>query len=117
VLVVEDDESLREVVSTVLEMEGYHVVGASTAAEAMDGFEQGSPSLILLDITVPGMDVETFAAEIGRQPTVWKPRIIVLTADAHGQQIAEQIGAVAFLAKPFAIDVLVAEVARACALG
>lgn len=115
-LIVEDDDSLRDVLRTVLEMDGYEVGAASSATEALDSITAHMPSVILLDVTLPGMDGEAFCTELHRRKLSSSPHIILLTADARGRQIAHQVGAAGYLEKPFAVAALLTEIERVSGL-
>ena len=110
VLVVEDDPGLREVIAEILLLDGYEVLTAGDGLEAIEVLRERQPSVILLDMMMPRMDGFAFAAEAQRLgiqiPT------IVLTADNRARQKAEQVGAVSYLEKPFAIPSLLEAVGR-----
>jgi DNA-binding response OmpR family regulator len=56
VLLVDDDESLRQVISQYLTQEGYRVVAAGNGADALKHFYAERPDAVLLDLMMPGMD-------------------------------------------------------------
>src|SRR5205085_1494031 len=56
ILIVDDDDRLREFVRVNLEMEGYSVREASSAEEALEAIEDQAPELVLLDVVMPGVD-------------------------------------------------------------
>jgi CheY-like chemotaxis protein len=111
-LVVDDDRSLQEVLETALEMEGYRVLLASDAFEAIEKVKTESPKLILFDMFLPRMDGVEFAEELSRLGFRPEIPIVVVTGDERGRQKANQIGAEGFLAKPFTIPDLLDQVAR-----
>jgi CheY-like chemotaxis protein len=111
VLVVDDDRSLQEVLETALEMEGYRVLLASDAFEAIEKIRAEAPSIILFDMFLPRMDGVTFAEELSRLGFRPKIPIVAVTGDDRGRQKANQIGAEGFLAKPFTIPDLLNQVA------
>src|SRR5207248_7469114 len=67
ILVVEDSESLREALTTVLGLEGYPVVTAVNGLLALDAVSHADYCLILLDIAMPVMDGFEFLVAYGRQ--------------------------------------------------
>src|SRR5215831_16703157 len=68
-MVVDDDEDIREVLKLFLEAEGYRVVTAADGRDALQQLQsQEQPSLILLDLMMPGMDGEQFMGAIRRSP-------------------------------------------------
>jgi two-component system phosphate regulon sensor histidine kinase PhoR len=111
VLVVDDDESIREVVEMALRSEGYEVVGAPNGAVALDLIGQARPGLILLDMRMPVMDGWQFARVFRQTPGPHVP-IIAFTAARDARERAKQISADDVLAKPFELDDLFAIVRR-----
>ena len=109
VLVVEDDEAIREIVSRMLESEGYTVHAASNGLEGMERFYVTLPELIILDVKMPQMDGwET----LGRVRQISNCPVIMLTVLAAQDDIekALQTGADDYMAKPFGIRELKARV-------
>jgi CheY-like chemotaxis protein len=100
VLVVEDDESLRDVIEWALADAGYRVTLAENGAVALRAVEHTRPCAILLDMRMPVMDGWTFARSYRARPGPHAP-IIVLTAARDAGDWARQIQATAYLAKPF----------------
>ena len=80
VLIVEDDPPTRELLSRLLESEGWQVATAENGRVALDALERRIPSLILLDLMMPVMDGCQFATELRRQPRWREIPVIVLTA-------------------------------------
>lgn len=56
ILVVDDNPTLRQLISVQLQMSGYHVVEAENGRAAVDALKRGCPDLILMDIQMPVMD-------------------------------------------------------------
>ncbi len=111
VLVVDDDQGIRELVATALSEEGYEVSGAADGAEALDRIAETQPDLILLDMRMPVMDGWEFARRYRSVPAPHAP-IVIVTAALDVAKDAKEIGADGFLAKPFQLDELVALVER-----
>jgi CheY-like chemotaxis protein len=111
VLVVEDDEALREVIEWTLADEGYAVETAENGAIALERVSGRSPKLILLDMRMPVMDGWAFAREYHGRPGPHAP-IVVLTAARDAGTWARDVQATGYLAKPFAIDQLLDTVQR-----
>jgi len=109
VLVVDDDEAIREWVAVILADEGYAVETAGDGDEALQRVETKSPALILLDIRMPRMNGLEFAAAYRELPGPHAP-IVVMTAGRDAQQRAREVGADGYLAKPFDLDDVVAAV-------
>ena len=111
VLLVEDDADLVALISLVLQEGGYRVKIACNGREALAKLENDIPDLILLDMKMPVMKGPEFALELevrhGRQAP-----IVVLTAAADAHRRAAEVGADAWLGKPFDPDALLSTVRR-----
>ena len=110
VLVVDDDPTIRSSISDILDLEGYPVATASNGAEALALVEQAVPSLVLLDMRMPIMDGWRFAGALS-QRRIDVP-IVVVTAAQDAEDWAREVGAEAFLAKPFELTELLEVVRR-----
>ncbi len=111
VLVVDDDDTIRELIAMALVDEGYEVETAVHGKEALDRVGRSPLSLILLDMRMPVMDGWEFAQVYRQLPGPHAP-IVVLTAGRDAANAAAQIGAAGFLAKPFDLERLLTIVAR-----
>jgi CheY-like chemotaxis protein len=118
VLVVEDDDEVRDAITEVLADFEYKAVEASDGAQALQQLRTGSrrPCLILLDVMMPVMDGWAFRAEQEQDPAVKDIPVILLSAHTDVRSAAVQMKAAGFLAKPIAIDVLLETVDRFCLL-
>ena len=105
ILVVDDEDSIRDLIDMALSEEGYAVLGAAHGAAALDLLSRRSPALILLDMRMPVMDGWSFATAYRRLPGPHAP-IVVLTAARDAAERAGQIGADGYLAKPFTLQAL-----------
>ena len=102
ILIVEDDQSIRTDLTSLLEMEGYEICSASNGAEALRLLHAvpENPSLIILDIMMPVMDGWGFRAEQLKQETMAVIPVVVMTADGHAAEKASQMKAQGFVQKP-----------------
>jgi CheY-like chemotaxis protein len=107
VLVVDDDEGIRELVAMALSSAGYDVMSAPDGAAALELLATSQPAVILLDMLMPKVDGWEFARLYEQRPGPHAP-IIVLTAARDAQARAAEIKADAWLAKPFHLDELFA---------
>lgn len=113
VLVVDDDDSIREAVCDVLNDEGYQAVGAENGRQALDFLRaEGGPCLILLDLMMPVMDGATFRAKQLGDPHLSRIPVAIITA--AGLQAAHGVPAHAILAKPLRIETLLGVVQQFC---
>lgn len=85
ILVVDDEPTIREVVSDVLRMDGYQVITAADGPEALSLAGQGAPHLIVLDLMLPGMDGFEVVRRIREESTV--PIIILSVRDSDVDKI------------------------------
>lgn len=111
VLVVDDDDQIRQMTSCVLELDGYEVVTAANGLAALGRLQRRPPSVILLDMMMPVMDGWRFSEAYRALPGPHAP-IVVLTAAPDPAACAAEIGAAGYLAKPFEVDELLASVDR-----
>lgn len=111
VLVVEDDDSLRELLAMMLEGEGLSVDTASNGKEALDLLDKDQPRVILLDMRMPVMDGWQFCTEMNRRGGK-RPVVVVVTAAADPATRAAEVGADAWLSKPFDRGKLLAMIRR-----
>jgi excisionase family DNA binding protein len=101
VLVVDDDERLREFMRVNLELEGYTVREASSAGEALEAISDQAPQLVLLDVVMPGIDgwqmLQRMQERHGSIPVIMFSGQVGEESEAD----AESRGARGFVGKPF----------------
>jgi CheY-like chemotaxis protein len=115
ILIVEDDDDIREALSQILELEGYAVRGAANGQEALNVIDKEPvPCLILLDLMMPIMDGWQFRDEQLKDPRAARVPVVVISADASVHQKAASLGAVSVLAKPISLDRLLRAVQSHC---
>lgn len=104
ILIVDDDEQVRNFVSAALRREGYSIIICSNGEEAISKLDQDKPQLVLLDILMPGingMDVLQHLKRMNKPPSV-----IMMTAvtDETISSRTMALGAWDYLVKPFALE-------------
>ncbi|MDA0160948.1 response regulator transcription factor [Solirubrobacter ginsenosidimutans] len=111
VLVVDDEPTIREVVSAYLQRAGYETRAASDGFAAMDAVGEKSPDLIVLDLMLPGIDGLEVMRRVRDRPDR-KSAIILLTAKGAeaDRVIGLRLGADDYVVKPFSPAELVARV-------
>lgn len=112
ILVVDDEEDLRLLLTESLRREGFQAAAASSGREALALVEQEPPDLIVLDLVMPEMDgIETLRRL--RERGV-RAKVVVLTAYGTAQQTREAmaLGVSEFIGKPFDLDRLIRIVAE-----
>lgn len=115
ILVVEDDESLREALLEVLADEGHEVRTAAHGAEALETLatpDSWEPELLVLDLMMPIMDAFEFREHQRQRAIAPGARLLVLSAARDLDGAAERLGADAYLAKPFGLDEMLTTVDR-----
>ena len=104
VLVVDDDPFIRKLIATTLEdVSEIELHEASDGDEALEVARRERPSLVFLDVDMPGLNGIDACRRLREDPTTANATIVILTA-VHGFSIersAEEAGAVLFLTKPF----------------
>lgn len=110
ILVVDDDPAIRTTIADILGLEGYRVETAANGREALDFVAVERPAVVVLDMRMPVMDGWTFARELRNRGV--KLPIVVITAARDAERWAREIGADAFLAKPFELTDLLDAIER-----
>ncbi|MFN2469475.1 MAG: response regulator [Gaiellaceae bacterium] len=103
ILIVDDDERLREFVRVNLEMEGYTVREAGNAEEGLAALEAEPPDLILLDVMMPQVDGWEMLRRVQEQHGVGAIPVVMFSGKVDDETLAEaeSRGAQAFIGKPF----------------
>lgn len=112
VLVVEDEDDIRELVSYNLTREGYQVTGVASGEEALRVIDAQCPDLVLLDIMLPGIDGLQVCRKLKSGANGEAVRIIMLTAKGEESDVVSglNLGADDYITKPFSPRVLLARV-------
>ena len=103
VLIVDDDDRVREYVRVNLELEGYQVREAGSAEEGLGALEEEPPDLILLDVMMPEMDGWEMLRRVQERHGVGSIPVIMFSGqvDDESESEAQARGAKGFLGKPF----------------
>ena len=113
ILVIDDEESIVSVIMFLLETEGYAGIGISDSQQVLAFLQQAGPqhlpSVILLDLMMPGISGYAIAAELKRNEQFVHIPLIIMTADSRVRSASAVPGAVDFLAKPFQISALLSK--------
>ncbi|HZN86571.1 MAG TPA: response regulator [Burkholderiales bacterium] len=112
ILIVDDDESLRELLRLHLAAAGYEVQVAPDAIAAGYLVLQGAPDLIITDVNMPHMDGFEFVAALRADKALPHIPVIFLTSVEEGEQRGKELGAVGYVTKPVRADRLLALVAE-----
>lgn len=114
VLVVDDDDVIRQLITVNLELEGFEVITAVDGQDALDKVKDVRPHVVTLDVMMPRVDGWEAAARLRDDPETKHVKVILLSARAQEADIqrGERIGVDAYLTKPFDPDELIDTVRR-----
>ena len=104
ILVVDDDESLLELVKAVLEEDGYSVETANNGEEALEKLKTIKPDLILLDMMMPGMSGREVCENIRKDPKTKGLKVAFITVakfSEAGKSVLEKMNVSDYVTKPF----------------
>lgn len=104
ILVVDDEESLRELASAILKPEGFNVVTASDGAECLEKLKALKPDLILLDMMMPGMSGRETCEKIRANPKTRGLKVAFLTVakfSESGKETLKKMNVSDYITKPF----------------
>jgi len=115
ILIVEDDDQIATVLRDTLHEEGYDARHAANGREGLALLAWWTPHAIILDLMIPVMDGRAFRTAQRELPRpLAEVPVIVLSGARDGHAQAEELAAVAFIAKPFELDDVLNIVARIC---
>ncbi len=114
ILIVEDDPSLLELLTTRLELAGYRTACARDGYQGLEALNGVQPDAIVLDLNMPRLDGFGVLAALNKRPLDKQPPVLVLTARNAADDVRRclSLGAKDYLAKPFKDAHLLARVAR-----
>jgi two-component system, cell cycle response regulator DivK len=114
ILYVEDNPDNRSLIRRVLNAEGYSVVEAVNAKQAIEKLDEGGVNLILMDINMPDMDGYTLTAKIRSIEKFSKIPIVAVTANVMrgDREKSLEAGCDGYIQKPIDIDTLSQQVER-----
>jgi two-component system, OmpR family, phosphate regulon response regulator PhoB len=112
ILVVEDEDAIREMLMMVLEQAGFMPIAAADAEDAQKSLDNNLPDLILLDWMLPGISGVEWARRLKKEPIYRDIPIILLTARGEEEDKVRglEIGADDYVSKPFSPKELVARI-------
>ena len=111
ILLVDDDEKVRELVRVNLEFEGYVVREAGSADEGLAAIEEAKPDLILLDVMMPHVDGWEMLRRVQERYGAGVIPVVMFSGkvDEQAEALAASSGAHAFVGKPFDLQHLIAQ--------
>jgi CheY-like chemotaxis protein len=117
ILLADDEEDIKTVVTMFLQSEGYEVATAFDGLDALEKIRSEKPDLILLDIMMPVLDGYEVCKRLKADPQTANIPIVMLSAAAHTTSISRALsaGAVDYIVKPFEPEKLVERIQQVLA--
>ncbi|MCY7366493.1 MAG: response regulator [Frankiaceae bacterium] len=118
VLVVDDDDVIRQLITVNLELEGFDVATAVDGQDCLDKVKSVRPDVVTLDIMMPRLDGWEAASRLRADPDTAGIKVVLLSARAQEADLerGSRIGVDAYLTKPFDPDELIEVVRRLAGL-
>lgn len=118
VLVVDDDDVIRQLITVNLELEGFEVATATDGQDCLDKVKDVRPDVVTLDIMMPRLDGWEAASRLRADPDTAAIKVVLLSARAQEADLerGSRIGVDAYLTKPFDPDELIEVVRRLAGL-
>jgi CheY-like chemotaxis protein len=114
ILIVDDDQGIREALTELLEIEGYQVDTATSGVEGLAYLRTKKPTLVLLDLMMPGMGGLEFREKQLKEGLLPDVPVVLMSADGQIQKRGEQAQVTDYLRKPMDINEVLALVKRFC---
>lgn len=114
ILVVEDQESIRNMIQALVRARGHDVVAVNSGTKALDVAAQEPPDAVLLDCMLPGHDGIEVCTRLRQDPSTRDIPIVMISAltDEDSRARASRAGANAYYTKPFSPTALLGELER-----
>ena len=112
ILIVDDEEEIREFLTTFLKEQGYETLAAKEGIEALEKIQKENPNLILLDLNIPNLSGFEILDKIKRKEIKIPVLIFSGIASANDRQRIMALGASGYLNKPIQLDILLEEIKR-----
>ncbi len=114
ILIADDNENIREALTSILEDEGYALWIAKDGAEALRKVREVSPDILILDVTMPEISGYDVCRTIKNDPNLKNIYILMLSAkgQATKQEHGKEVGADEYIAKPFSPSEILARIKK-----
>jgi len=112
ILIVEDDQELQTLMQLVLKRLGHEVYSSLNGVDALYQTSHYKPDLVILDLMMPWASGDAVLGFIRSTENLKKTRVLVISAHPNGAELAHQLDADGFLAKPVDMDMFTRSVAR-----
>lgn len=118
VLVVDDDEVIRQLIAVNLQLEGFEVFTAVDGQDCLERVGEVAPDVITLDVMMPRLDGWVTAGRLREDPGTRHIRVVMITARAqeHDVRRGHEIGVDAYVTKPFDPNQLIQTVRKLAAV-
>ncbi|NYE16801.1 CheY-like chemotaxis protein [Actinomadura citrea] len=118
VLVVDDDEVIRQLIAVNLQLEGFEVSTAVDGQDCLDKVVEAGPDVITLDVMMPRLDGWVTAVRLREDPRTAHIKVVMITARAqeHDVRRGYEIGVDAYVTKPFDPNQLIQTVRKLAAV-
>ncbi len=112
ILIIEDEEDIRELIRYNLEREKYQISEAATGEEGLRLAKEKVPDLIILDLMLPGIDGLEVCRTLKKEPNLSEVAIVIVTAKGEEPDIVTglELGADDYITKPFSPRILIARI-------
>ena len=115
VLIVEDDENIRDDLAQILSRKGYSIATAAHGADALAYLRASPPPcVVVLDLMMPVMDGWTLRLEMLKDLRLGAIPVVLVSGAGSLEKDARALGVVDFVSKPFRVSELLAVIARHC---
>jgi CheY-like chemotaxis protein len=111
IVVVEDNQDINDLLSSILEEEGYRVISVTNGRDAVEVTRQHGPDLITLDLALPGKDGWAIARELQEDPVTENIPILIISAYTRDLDAPLRRRVARVISKPFYITQVINEVA------
>jgi CheY-like chemotaxis protein len=111
ILVVEDERTIAEILSVVLQDEGFHVVIADNGKEGFERLAEDHPDLVLCDVMMPIVDGRDMVRAMAADPDYSSIPVVMMSAASLPPRAGDYSYA-AFIRKPFDLDYLISTIHR-----
>jgi CheY-like chemotaxis protein len=115
IMVVDDEDNLRELIKAVFEQEGFDVVVAESGQECLDLLNKETPDLIVMDMMMPGMSGREATEKIRQSPKTKNLKVVFLTVakfSETGKATLDKLNVLDYITKPFENDELIRRVKK-----
>jgi CheY-like chemotaxis protein len=118
ILVVDDDEVIRQLIAVNLTLEGFDVATAVDGQDCLDKVHEVGPDVITLDVMMPRLDGWGTAVRLRQDPATRHIKVVMITARAqeHDVRRGHEIGVDAYVTKPFDPNQLIQTVRKLAAV-